>query len=89
MSKNNNTKPMRLVTFGNFEWLHWTTVIFLLIAGISMIIIPCILAKKIIIGPIIVGFIITLIGVFCICDHIIFVYKIKKWEQERSDKTIQ
>lgn len=81
MECNKTKKPKRIVTFGNFEWIHWITVGFFFIGGLASIIIPSIFFHKITIAPIVAGSIIFLIGVMCICDHIIFKYRMKKWHK--------
>jgi ABC-type proline/glycine betaine transport system ATPase subunit len=46
-------------------------------------IIPSIIVGKLLIGPVIIC---LAIGIFCICDNIIFVKRMKKWEQAKTDK---
>lgn len=80
MSKNIKREPTRLITFGNYAWVHWLTVTFFLLSGILITIVPCVLTGKIIAGPLIIGLILIALSLFCICDHIFFIRRKKEWE---------
>ena len=80
MSKKTD-KPSRLVTFGNYDWSHWLVVSCFVIFGLLFAILPSLLTKKFLWGPVLMGIIIFGIGLFCIIDHIIFIRRLKKWEQ--------
>ena len=82
MDKN---KPKRLVTFGNNEWSHWVVVSSFIILGIILTIIPSVYANKILWGPLIIGILSLIIGIFCVVDHIIFKKRAQIYEQQKQN----
>lgn len=82
MYKDKDKEPTRIITFGNFKWVHWLTVIFFLTSGILITIFPSVFIGKLIIGTIIIGLILISIGIFCIIDQIVYIYRMKKWKQK-------
>ncbi len=79
-------KPVRWIFLGNYKWTHWLAVIFFIIIGLLCAIIPSVLAKKIIIGSIILGTVIFFLGLFCIYDNIRYNRNMKIWEENKKNK---
>lgn len=74
-------KPTRLITFGNYEWTHWLIVSLFFVLGIVSCILPSLIAKKLIIGSIIIGLLCIVFFIYCVIEQIRYIKKMKIWKE--------
>ncbi len=80
-------KPKRLITLGNNERSHWVAVSSFIILGTFTAVFPSVYINKVLWGPIIIGILLLIAGVFCIADHIIFKKRTQIYEQQKRNNS--